>query len=214
MSTQPTSAFLFESYLLLGLLSHYRKYEARNPYLARLEDFVDLNLMAKMIQVVTQVCEETRGSYTTLVDDVPPGFVASLTSLFLGGLELVRGGFSLALPSAPVDSTGKGKGKEVLKEGEDEEGTEPSEKDTSVALSPPPSAPSSPIKRRGSYQPQPLSASSAKTENAFRSMPPEMVVILLPFYDLLNSNKAFCTLIFADTEDGRACCPFVSTFVD
>lgn len=41
MSDPATSPFAFESALLLGLLANFRKYEARNPYLVRIEDFVD-----------------------------------------------------------------------------------------------------------------------------------------------------------------------------
>lgn len=40
------------------------------------------------------------------------------------------------------------------------------------------------------------------SENAFKKMPPEIVAILLPFYDLLNLNKAFCALVFNETSEG------------
>lgn len=40
----------------------------------------------------------------------------------------------------------------------------------------------------------------AKKNNRFRDLPPEMIVILLPFYELFNANKSFSHLIFASDE--------------
>jgi hypothetical protein len=59
----------------------------------------------------------------------------------------------------------------------------------------------------GVEQAAPKPAQAAKredksSENAFRKMPPEIVAILLPFYDLLNLNKAFCALVFNETSEG------------
>jgi hypothetical protein len=48
----------------------------------------------------------------------------------------------------------------------------------------------------------PAPVAPRKLENAFQMMPPEIIVILLPFYDLLNLNKAFCTLVYSQV-DGR-----------
>lgn len=40
-----TKQFAFESALLLGLLANYRKSEARNPYVVRIQDFVEEGIM-------------------------------------------------------------------------------------------------------------------------------------------------------------------------
>lgn len=172
MSDPSTSPFTFESVLLLSLLANFRKYEARNPYLVRIEDFVDEVVMSRIARVVLGMCGKGVGEYVAITDDQPASFVASLTSLVwsLNITELL-GSFSLSLPPVPESSSSirKGKGKEV-----DE-----------VA---------GPKKGR-------------KEEGAFSEMPPQVVVVLLPFYDLLNSNKVFSTLVFAETDDGRASPP-------
>lgn len=45
-------------------------------------------------------------------------------------------------------------------------------------------------------------APKGKEDQPFRTFPPKMVAILLPFYDFLDSNKAFATLVLHETEDG------------
>ncbi|GJN89778.1 hypothetical protein Rhopal_002767-T1 [Rhodotorula paludigena] len=58
-----------------------------------------------------------------------------------------------------------------------------------------PSAPSRPA-------PAPRTRSSGPgpgtEETPFAALPPEMLVILVPMYELLNSNKTFCSLVFAE----------------
>lgn len=46
MADSNTAAFAYESVLLLGILANFRKREARNPYLVRIEDLVDDTVMA------------------------------------------------------------------------------------------------------------------------------------------------------------------------
>jgi hypothetical protein len=46
MTDDATAPFAFESTLLLGLLANFRKYEARNPYGVRIEDFVEEGVMS------------------------------------------------------------------------------------------------------------------------------------------------------------------------
>lgn len=45
MTDRETAPFAFESTVLLGILSNYRKHQARNPYGVRIEDFVEDNVM-------------------------------------------------------------------------------------------------------------------------------------------------------------------------
>ena len=163
-----TSPFTFESVLLLSLLANFRKFEARNPYLVRIEDFVDEIVMGRIARVVLGMCGKGVGEYVAITDDQPASFVASLTSLVRSlSLTDLLGAFSLSLPPPPESSSAmrKGKGKEV------EEGV-------------------------GAKK-------GRREEGAFSEMPPQVIAVLLPFYDLLNSNKSFGTLVFADTDDGR-----------
>ena len=48
---------------------------------------------------------------------------------------------------------------------------------------------------------------SKKQDSPFAVLPPEIAVILLPFYDLVNLNKAFCSLVFT-SGDGETGCGF------
>lgn len=221
ISDPSTTPFTFESTLLLGLLSNFRKLEARNPYLARIEDFVDDLVMRQIADVVIGITVQSTRSYRVIVDDRPSSFVASLTSLVWSSLELLRGGFSLSLPPALSDASGnstkssqdKGKGKEVdAGVGQsDEKGT--NGQDDEESITPPskvngdlPATPSKspPVLPEKAHSPSSSTKRAVmKEENAFKTMPPEMAVILLPFYDLLNSNKAFCTVVFSETENGR-----------
>ncbi|KAI5474729.1 hypothetical protein MNV49_002530 [Pseudohyphozyma bogoriensis] len=224
MSDPATSPFAFESALLLGLLANFRKYEARNPYLVRIEDFVEEGVMKRIIEVVSAIAVTTRDSYTAITDDLPPSFVASLTSLvFSLRLSDFFTGFTLSLPPPPpphasAPSVEKGKGKEQsyeepsgspadAKNGEPSNGaTEPSTptKPTSATSTPGTTTPNTPVKEQAVVA---RKEAKAREESAFKSMPPELVVILLPFYDLLNSNKVFCGLIFTESALGPSPLP-------
>lgn len=163
----------------------------------------------KIIQVTASTLSFTRNTYTSITDDQPASFVASLTSLIFS-LRLSdlfsSASFSLPPPPERSNSSRKGKGKEIE--------TPPPEVETAglperiLATSKKngvvegahelerPALPS----RQGSDSKK---AEEKEKEGAFAAMPPEMVVILLPFYDLLNSNTAFGALVFAGEDDAR-----------
>ncbi|GAA5986619.1 hypothetical protein JCM10908_003826 [Rhodotorula pacifica] len=93
-----------------------------------------------------------------------------------------------------------------------------------LAASSKPSAPSSPLPSASSPSPTPSrtttttsppgakpvlsrtgSARPVKPEDApFVDLPPEMVVLLLPFHELLDSNKTFCSLVYSDRSSSEA----------
>ncbi|BGO98531.1 hypothetical protein NBRC10513v2_002925 [Rhodotorula toruloides] len=238
-----TKQFAFESALLLGLLANYRKSEARNSYVVRIQDFVEEGVMERIIDVVSTVCSRARDSYVSISDDTPPSLVASLSS-FVKSLritEFFTGGFYLPPPPLPTplagqteqqnggatdDVKGKGKEKQVAEEKpEDEEvskdepapsnGSSDASASTSSPVSPSPrkpppptiSLPASPTSPTSCRPPLSSRSSSIslklRPEDApFATMPPEMVVVLLAFYELLNSNKTFCSLVFGEREDG------------
>ncbi|CDR43369.1 RHTO0S08e00826g1_1 [Rhodotorula toruloides] len=243
-----TKQFAFESALLLGLLANYRKSEARNPYVVRIQDFVEEGIMERIIDVVSTVCSRARDSYVSISDDTPPSLVASLSS-FVKSLritEFLTGGFYLPPPPLPAplngqggtqngaagseDVKGKGKEEEVVEEKPDNEDAPKDETvpvngsgDVSASASssasptsprkpPPPTislpasptSPTRPTSRRPPLSPRSSSTSlKLRPEDApFATMPPEMVVVLLAFYELLNSNKTFCSLVFGEREEG------------
>ncbi|GAA6004895.1 hypothetical protein JCM10207_008445 [Rhodosporidiobolus poonsookiae] len=135
------------------------------------------------------------------------------------------------IPSTPASPTPsspeKGKAKEEptedepLSNGKTDEAP-PADQPAEAAPSAPPAPPVTPKKQTGSSPPpstppaQPSTpAASAKPplkradgslrpeEAPFAAMPPDMAVLLLPFYELLNSNKTFGSLVFSETETGE-----------
>lgn len=250
MTDDATAPFAFESTLLLGLLANFRKYEARNPYGVRIEDFVEDGVMSvsrvclrewvrrvpltdvephlqRIIDVVLTVSHRARDSYIAITDDSPPSFVASLTSLvFSFRITELLGGFSMSLPPAPSPTSAKQPTIASVPNTPSLKGKEKEDVNGSAAPTPiaSPVLPSSPLHgdapsaaevassivagagdtaspSKGGSKVTPAPAAST-TENAFKKMPPEIVVILLPFYDLLNLNKAFCALVFNETNEG------------
>ncbi|GAA5918518.1 hypothetical protein JCM6882_001364 [Rhodosporidiobolus microsporus] len=230
IADEETKQFAFESVLLLGLLANYRKNEARNPYGVRIEDFVEEGVMARIVDVVETACESIRDSYTSLADDTPPSFVTSLTS-FLTSFritEFFTSSFSLPPPPspakpAPLPTTtpapsspekGKQKAEDLVKDSAAPPVDAPSSPSTAPPALPeapqkpsPPSPSTSPAKPPQPAAKPPLrSETSLRPEEApFVAMPPEMVVLLLPFYELLNSNKTFGSLVFSagESEEGE-----------
>lgn len=181
IADEDSRRYAFEGTLLLGLLSNYRKFETRNPYLVRMEDLVDDNVMLSMIDAVAASASNCRDRYTQLTaDDAAPSFVASLSSLVLSIsiTDLWRQGF--ALPPPPASR--KGKEKEIDSNAPSEDGRSESGKSQTS-------------------RPGPL-RSATETSKEFAKLPTELIVVLLPFHDMLNSNKAFGSLLFSDGSDG------------
>ncbi|GAA5822072.1 hypothetical protein JCM11251_004848 [Rhodosporidiobolus azoricus] len=217
IADEGTKQFAFESVLLLGLLANYRKNEARNPY-------------GRIIDVVETACETVRDSYIAISDDTPPSFVGSLTS-FLSSFRIadfLTSPFSLppppsCAPPAPLSGSttpapsSPAKGKQRAEDLVEDTSSSASASEPASSSA----TPETPRKRKSSSPsaPSPKSAptlSSSKPplrsepslrpkESPFVKMPPEMTVLLLPFYELLNSNKTFGSLVFSagETEEGE-----------
>ncbi|KAL8945700.1 MAG: hypothetical protein Q9222_007800, partial [Ikaeria aurantiellina] len=74
----------FDPLCLLGLLANYNKFEFRNPYRLRLEDFVNENAIQKIIQGLGAVCLRSRGEYIAIQEDVEEGWTLSSTLKYIG----------------------------------------------------------------------------------------------------------------------------------
>ncbi|KAM0788767.1 hypothetical protein ACM66B_002857 [Microbotryomycetes sp. NB124-2] len=215
MTDDETAPYVFESSLLLGLLANFRKFEARNPYSVRIEDFVEDLVMGRLIDVVRTVCYKTRDAYIDVSDDTTPSFVASLTSLvFSFRLSELLSSFSLSLPPPPPPRTpamsptagfdapdpierASNIGEKAVTDKANEKGGTTGASIKSPPTSPTKEAPSAFAK----------SGSSPREESQFKKLPPEVLVILLPFYDLLNLNKAFSALLYNEADHGPPTLP-------
>ncbi|MCJ1476499.1 hypothetical protein MMC13_005165 [Lambiella insularis] len=74
----------FESFLLLGLLVNYNKFEYRNPYRLRLEDFVNEAAIQKIVNGLGTALSQSRDKYATIFEDVPEGWTLSSTLTYIG----------------------------------------------------------------------------------------------------------------------------------
>ncbi|KAL8799552.1 MAG: hypothetical protein Q9200_007512 [Gallowayella weberi] len=75
---------VFEPFLLLGLLANYNKFEFRNPYRLRLEDFVNETAIQKIILGIGAVCTRSRDYYVAIQEDIEEGWTLSNTLKYIG----------------------------------------------------------------------------------------------------------------------------------
>lgn len=78
------SDLVFKPFLLLGLLANYNKFEFRNPYRLRLEDFVNESAIQNIAQGIGSACSQTRNFYVTIQDDVGEGWTVGSTLAYIG----------------------------------------------------------------------------------------------------------------------------------
>ena len=100
----PTDSGALEPFLLLGLLANYNKFEYRNPYRLRLEDFVNEAVIQKIISGVGQASLGLRRRYTEIIDDIPAdqgwSLAAALNYIGLGMLAPIK---AIALTTSAED---------------------------------------------------------------------------------------------------------------
>ena len=94
---------MFEPFSLLGLLANYNKFEFRNPYRLRLEDFVNETTIRKIVQGLGAVCARSRDQYIAIQDDVEEGWTLSSTLKYIGLGILAPGGPTTPTPSTAED---------------------------------------------------------------------------------------------------------------
>lgn len=92
---------VFKPFLLLGLLANYNKFEFRNPYRLRLEDFVNEEAIQKIVRGIGSACSQCRNSYVTVQEDVAEGWTVGSTLAYIGlGVLAPSKGAAAAQPKA------------------------------------------------------------------------------------------------------------------
>ena len=82
---------MLEPFLLLGLLANYNKFELRNPYQQRLDDFVNEATIQRIVSGTGLSCAALRNGYVAVQDDVPEGWTLTSTLIFFGLRALAPG---------------------------------------------------------------------------------------------------------------------------
>jgi len=85
ISTTTSQPDILRASLLLAVLSTYNKNESANPYQSRLRDFINEDVMMKIIDCVGTVSKTCRNGYTLIQDDSVEGL--------LGGVSKIVGGY-------------------------------------------------------------------------------------------------------------------------
>ena len=70
--------------MLLGLLANYNKFEFRNPYRTRLEDFVNESTILRIVKSLGVTCQRSRARYIGLAEEVDEGWSLSNTLSYIG----------------------------------------------------------------------------------------------------------------------------------
>lgn len=73
-----------KAFLLLGLLVNYNKFETRNPYKARFEDFVNQDTIEQIVRGLGTTLGKSRDRYVALQEDVAVGWTLSSTLTYIG----------------------------------------------------------------------------------------------------------------------------------
>lgn len=95
----------FRAFLLLGLLANYNKFEFRNPYRARLEDFVNETTIQKIVRGLGSACIMSRDRYVAIQEDVAEGWNLSSALAYIGL------GVLATAKSTPIPTGGTGEAK-------------------------------------------------------------------------------------------------------
>lgn len=88
-------------FLLLGLLANYNRFEFRNPYRLRLEDFVNESAIQKIARGIGFACSHSRNSYVVIQEDIAEGWTVGNTLAYIGlGVLAPSKGAALVQPKA------------------------------------------------------------------------------------------------------------------
>ena len=67
----------------MGLLANYNKFEFRNPYRLRLEDFINEGVIQKIVRGLGSAISLSRDSYVAIQEDIAEGWTLSNTLAYL-----------------------------------------------------------------------------------------------------------------------------------
>jgi hypothetical protein len=84
ISSTTSSSEILRASVLLALLSTYNKHETSNPYQSRLRDFINEDVMHKIIESVGTVSKHSCEEYTSIQDDTVEGLLAGVSKI-VGG---------------------------------------------------------------------------------------------------------------------------------
>lgn len=101
----PTNPAVFKPFLLLGLLANFNKFEFRNPYRLRLEDFVNETTIRTVAYGFGATCSLSRDRYITVHEDVDESWSVGTTLSYIGLGALAP---SKATPPSLSDDAAKG----------------------------------------------------------------------------------------------------------
>ncbi|KAK5073192.1 hypothetical protein LTR64_000399 [Lithohypha guttulata] len=69
---------------LLGLLANFNKFETHNVYQNRMEDFINEDIMAKLVEGFANTCGDIRDAYVAIQDDTPVQWSLGSTLSYVG----------------------------------------------------------------------------------------------------------------------------------
>ena len=94
--------------VLLGVLTNYNKFEFRNPYRIRLEDFANEVAIQRFVLAYQTTLSHSRDLYVAIQDDVAEGWTLSSTLAYIG--------LGVLAPSKPTKPTAKISNEEAKKD--------------------------------------------------------------------------------------------------
>ena len=78
------SVVIHRAFLLLGLLANYNKFEFRNPYKTRLEDFVNEATIVRIVHGLGAACMASRNEYVAIQEDIAAGWTLGTALNYIG----------------------------------------------------------------------------------------------------------------------------------
>ncbi|KAI8443922.1 hypothetical protein BY996DRAFT_4602016 [Phakopsora pachyrhizi] len=82
ISHPKTISMVFDSVLLLDILANFRRFESRNPYLVRMEDYIDENAMERIINLSLMALKDIRLAYMEFKPESNQSLIGKVTSVF------------------------------------------------------------------------------------------------------------------------------------
>jgi hypothetical protein len=106
ISSAASSSEILCSSILLAILSTYNKHESSNPYQSRLRDFINEDVMQKIIDCVGTVSRQSRETYTSIQNDAVEGLISGVSKIVGGympfGLATKLGLSGTKTPTLPL----------------------------------------------------------------------------------------------------------------